>query len=169
MVFCREVDLFDSASLDKAFLWALAVERKVAPRICPPQTQSGPSTASPSIARPSIYTTFLASPSTPNNVPRCTFHKTDSHASVDCWALKIIRNNMYLFVEVAQSSSPNHHEVISLDNPIEVDLSLILMTANEPNTSNVPLFTHNCQIKHELATLIMDNGSQKNLVSQDLV
>jgi hypothetical protein len=36
MVFRREVDLFDSASLDKAFLRALAVERKVAPRIRSP-------------------------------------------------------------------------------------------------------------------------------------
>ena len=89
---------------------------------------------------------------------------------VPLWrALKSFRNNMSLFAEVAQSSSPNHPEVVSLDNPIEVDPSLILMTANEPNTSNIPLFTHNCQIKHELATLIMDNGSQKNLVSQDLV
>ena len=76
---------------------------------------------------------------------------------------------MSLFAEVTQSYSPDHPEVVSLDNPIEADPSLILMTANEPNTSNVPLFTHNCQIKHELATLIMDNGSQKNLVSQDLV
>jgi len=33
----------------------------------------------------------------------------------------------------------------------------------------VPLFTHNCQIKNSLALLIMDNGSQKNLVSQELV
>ena len=43
------------------------------------------------------------------------------------------------------------------------------MIANATNTSVAPLFTHNCQIKHELATLILDNGSQKNLVSQDLV
>ena len=31
------------------------------------------------------------------------------------------------------------------------------------------MFTHNCQIKHELDTLILDNGSQKNLIAQDLV
>jgi hypothetical protein len=43
------------------------------------------------------------------------------------------------------------------------------MTANEPGTTTIPLFTHNFQIKHESATPIMDNGSQKNLVSQDLV
>jgi hypothetical protein len=43
------------------------------------------------------------------------------------------------------------------------------MTMPEPGCTNVPLFTHNCQIKHKLTTLILDNGSQKNLVSQDLV
>ena len=36
-------------------------------------------------------------------------------------------------------------------------------------SSNQPLVTHNCQIKSSLAILIMDNGSQKNLISQDLV
>ena len=33
----REVNLFDIPSLDKAFLWALAMERKVAPQIFSPQ------------------------------------------------------------------------------------------------------------------------------------
>jgi hypothetical protein len=60
-------------------------------------------------------------------------------------------------------------EVVSLNNPIEVHPSLILMITNETRTCTVPLFTHNFHIKHELATLIMDNGIQKNLVSQDLV
>ena len=69
MFFHREVDLFDNASLDKAFLRALAVERKVATRILPPQTQSGPSTVGPSIVRPSTYPTSTTSPSTPNNAP----------------------------------------------------------------------------------------------------
>ena len=165
MVFRREVDLFDSASLDKAFLQYLVMEHKVAPRIRSPQTWSGPSNAGPSTTRPFTYPTSSSSPSTPKNVPWCTFHKTNSHASVDCQSLKSFRNNKSLFAEVTQSYSPDHLEVVSLDNPIEADPSLILMTANEPNTSNVPLFTHNCQIKHELATLIMDNGSQKNLVS----
>lgn len=88
---------------------------------------------------------------------------------MDCRALKSFRNNKSLFAKVTQSYAPDNPEVVYLENPIEADLSLILMTANESNTSNVPLFTHNYQIKHELATLIMDNGSQKNLVAQDLV
>jgi hypothetical protein len=42
--------------------------------------------------------------------------------------------------------------------------------ATDPQTSSpVPLFTHNFQIKQSLAMLILDNGSQKNLVAQDLV
>ena len=83
---------------------------------------------------------------------------------MDCQALKSFCNDKSLFIEVAQSYSHDHPEVVSLDNPIEVDLSLIFVTTNDPNTSNVPLFTHNCQIKHDLATLIMDNGIQKNHV-----
>jgi hypothetical protein len=55
--------------------------------------------------------------------------------------------------------------VISLDNPTKVDLSLILVTTNKLGTSIVLLFTHNFHIKQELATLIMDNEIQNNLVS----
>ena len=128
MVFCLEVDLFDSASLDKAFLRPLVVEHKVAPWIHSPQTQYGPSNA-----RPSTYPTSPASSYTPNNAPWCTFHKTNSHSSVDCQELKIFYN-MSLFAEAAQSYMLDHPEVYP---------SLILMIANEPNTSNVLLFTHN--------------------------
>lgn len=56
-----------------------------------------------------------------------------------------------------------------LTTPTECDPSLILMTSPEPGRTNVALYTHNFQIKHELATLILDNGIQKNIVSQDLV
>ena len=69
MVFRGEVDLFDYASLDKAFLRALAVERKVATRIFSPQTQYCPSNAGPSTTCPFTYPTSSSSPSTPNNVP----------------------------------------------------------------------------------------------------
>jgi len=58
---------------------------------------------------------------------------------------------------------------ISLTNPTKVDPSLILMTMPEPGCTNVPLFTHNFQIKHKLTNLILNNGSKKNLVSQDVV
>ena len=60
-------------------------------------------------------------------------------------------------------------EVVSLNNPTEEDPSLIMMTTNELGTSIFPLFTHNFYIKRELEALIMDNGSQKNLMSEDLV
>jgi hypothetical protein len=55
-----------------------------------------------------------------------------------------------------------------MENPTKVDPSLILMTQEDSNASTQPLFTHNCQIKNALDLLIMDNGSQKNLVSQAL-
>jgi hypothetical protein len=77
--------------------------------------------------------------------------------------------NKTIFVEVAQCDFPNPLKVISLENPIEFDPSLILMNTNEYDTSSMPMCTHNCKIKHELATLILDNGSQKNLIAQDLV
>jgi hypothetical protein len=43
------------------------------------------------------------------------------------------------------------------------------MTMPEPARHNVPLFTHNYQIKDELATLILDNDNQRNMISQQLV
>jgi hypothetical protein len=43
------------------------------------------------------------------------------------------------------------------------------MTTNEHVASRVAMFTHNCQIKHELDTLILDNERQNNLISQDLI
>jgi len=79
-----------------------------------------------------------------------------------------MHTNKTQFTEVECLHSPLPPIVVSLDNPIEADPSLILMTANEAKTSIVPLFTHNCQIKNELATLILDNGSQKNIVAHDL-
>jgi hypothetical protein len=42
------------------------------------------------------------------------------------------------------------------------------MTHEDSNSSPQPLFTHNYQIKNALTLPIMDNGSQKKLVSQDL-
>jgi len=43
------------------------------------------------------------------------------------------------------------------------------MTMEDPNSATQPLFTHNCQIKNSLALLIMENGNQKKLISQELV
>ena len=61
------------------------------------------------------------------------------------------------------------NEEVPLDNPTEVDPSLILMNTDDKNSSIQPLFTHNFQIKNSLALLIMDNGNQKKLVSEELV
>lgn len=43
------------------------------------------------------------------------------------------------------------------------------MAFDNDSSTPAPLFTHKCQIKNVLATLILDNGNQKNLVAQDLV
>jgi hypothetical protein len=43
------------------------------------------------------------------------------------------------------------------------------MTYDNSKSSPLSLFTNNFQIKRSLALPIMDNGSQKNLVSQELV
>jgi hypothetical protein len=134
MVFRREVDLFESPSLDKAFLRALVMERKVAPQIYSPQTRSpsnGPSHTGHSNV--SLYITLHTS-----KCIWCTFHKTNSHASVNCQALKNLHTNKNLFAEVTQPDSPEPPEVVSLDNPTEVDPSLILMTTNEPTPLMYP-------------------------------
>jgi len=61
------------------------------------------------------------------------------------------------------------NEEVPLDNPTEVGTSLILMNTDDQKSSTKPLFTHNFLIDNSLALLIMDNGSQENLVSQELV
>jgi hypothetical protein len=106
----------------------------------------------------------LSPPPKPRTTPHCTFQKTNSHASAYYRALQNLLPNKTLFRKVAQFDSPNPPEVISLENPTEVEPSLILMTTNEHDTSYVPLFTHNCQIKHKLATLILDNESHSQLL-----
>jgi len=60
-------------------------------------------------------------------------------------------------------------DVVSLENPTEPDPSLVLMTTHNPTSSSPLLLTHNCQIKNAIATLILDNDNQKNLVSHELV
>ena len=69
------------------------------------------------------------------------------------------------FTEVEQPNSSTSLVVVSLDNPTEIDPSLILMIANEVGTFITPLFTHNYQIRNELVNLILDNGSQNNFVA----
>jgi hypothetical protein len=67
--------------------------------------------------------------------------------------------------EVNQTYFPELTETISLENPTKVDPSLILMTKPESRCPKIPLFTHNCQIKTKLSTLILDNGSQENPIT----
>jgi hypothetical protein len=74
-----------------------------------------------------------------------------------------------VFIEDTSSQTIDDTEIISLDNPTEFEPSLIRMTFEDSKSSPLPMFTHNFQIKQSLALLIMDNGSQKNLVSQKLV
>jgi hypothetical protein len=160
----REVDIFESSSLDKEFLRALAIERKVAPQTRYPPNRTQSTNSHPS--QPQPYPSFS---SMSNTVVWCTFHNTNSHNSAECRAIKNIYPHQTLVAEVTPTEFPKQPEFISLTNPTEVDPSLILMTTPELGHTSVPLFMHNNQIKHKLATLILDNGSQNNLVSQDLV
>ena len=61
---------------------------------------------------------------------------------------------------VNQTYFPELTETISLENPTEVDPSLILITQPASGRPNIPLVTHNYQIKNELSTLILNNGNQ---------
>jgi hypothetical protein len=74
-----------------------------------------------------------------------------------------------LFAKATPTDFLEKPKFISLTNTTEVDPALILMILQEPGCHNVPLFTHNCQIKNELATLSLDNDSKMNLISQELV
>lgn len=60
-------------------------------------------------------------------------------------------------------------DMVSFENPIDPDPSLVLVTTNYPTSSSPSLFIHNCQIKSTIATLILDNNSEKNMGSCELV
>jgi len=105
----------------------------------------------------------------PNNAVWCTFQNTNSHNFVDCQAIKNICTNNTFLSKFTPTKITKQLENISLSNPTKADPSLILMTTPEPGLTNVPIFTHNCQIKHQITTLILDNAIQKHLVSKDFI
>ena len=70
-----------------------------------------------------------------------------------------MKTNKALFIEHISTEPVETNDEVQLDNPTEVNPSLILMNTDEENASTQQLFTHNCQIKNSLALLIMDNGS----------
>jgi len=167
----REVEMFENPTLDKAFQRALAIERKVAPRARTPQFRSNPSTSvTPNTNPPARFPNTRPSNHQSNNFARqqwCPLHQTKSHGPSECRTLQNLKTNKTLLTELVPAVSTTEPEEVSLENPTQVDPSLTLMAHEE--SSAHPLFTHNCQIKNSLALLIMDNGSQKNLVSQELV
>ena len=69
--FRQEVELFENATLDKTFQRSLAIERKVAPRGCIPQSRpyTNPPAAQPSISHPSA---LFPPPWTQNPTPNKT-------------------------------------------------------------------------------------------------
>jgi len=154
---CKEVQLFDNTSLNKAFLWALAVERKVV--IKPHNSPSPRPTANPSTA-----TRMPGS-------PWCTFHRCSTHSTTDCRALKSSHTRKALYLETASPFvlTPATTDHISLPNLTEPNPTLLLMTSTLSVSTPPRLFTHNCQIKHIIATLVLNNGIQNNLVAQALV
>jgi len=111
---------------------------------------------------------LFESTTAPPNAQWYSFHKTQSHSYVDCRSLKSFHTNKTLFIEATTSQPMEDIEIVPLDNPTEVDPSLILMTSDHTKTPS-HLFSHNFQVRQSLALMVMDNGSQKNLISQDLV
>jgi len=149
----KEVELFDSTSLDKAFLRDLEMERQVVSKPRNPNYQHPTNTSSAATPSP--------------DTPWCTFHRTSTHATVDCRAIKYNHTQKTLYLNTASPSIPIPENVdpITLPNPTEPDPSLLLMTSTSFDLQPLTLFTHNCQIKHIVSTLILDNGSKKKLVS----
>jgi hypothetical protein len=90
----REVDIFDNASLNKDFLCDLVLEIKVAPHIRYPPNKHQDDNPSPSHSPP-----YPSSWSETKNSLWCNFHKTNSHNSTDCRAIKNTHPHQTLFVE----------------------------------------------------------------------
>jgi hypothetical protein len=127
----------------------LDIERKVAPRGCIPQSRpyTNPPTSQPSSSHPSSHfpppRTQNPIPNTNTRTPWCSFQKTTAHNSSNCRILQNLKTNKTLLIELTAPSQVEDIEEVLLDNPTEVDPSLILMTQKDSNTSTQPLFTHN--------------------------
>ena len=80
--------------------------------------------------------------------------KASTHNTADCRVLKNMKTNKALVAEYISAEPVEATEEVQLDNPTEVDPSLILMNTEEENTFTQPLFTHNCQIKNSLAAIV---------------
>jgi hypothetical protein len=96
-----EVDLFYNTSLDKAFLWALVVEIKVAPPIRYPPNRNPTNNPPPSHSQP-----YSSSSSGTKNTVWCNFHKTNSHNSADYRAIKNSHPHQTLFAEATPTEFP---------------------------------------------------------------
>ena len=63
--------------------------------------------------------------------------------------------------------SKNYWEVgdleVDVENPSYIDPHLILMPNNSLSSNKEALCTYNCQIKHKLSYMVIDNGNQNNL------
>jgi hypothetical protein len=60
-------------------------------------------------------------------------------------------------------------KIVSLRKSTTINPSLLLMTNANATSSSTLVSTHNCQIKDQLANMILNNGSQNNLMSQTFV
>jgi hypothetical protein len=156
--------LFENPTLDKTFQRSLAIERKVTPRGHIPQSRpyTNPPASQPSNSHPSAHfpppRTQNPTPNTTTRTLWCSFHKTTSHNSSNCRILQNLKTNKTLLTKLIAPSHVEDTEEVPLDNPTEVDPSLILMTQEDSNAYTQPLFTHNCQIKN---TLALDYGQWK--------
>jgi len=153
----REVYLFERSSLDTTFLRALVVEWKLTPCLRAPLSKVGPS-SSPSSS---------ASPISPKTRKWCSYHKSQFHSSLEYHVLHNHNHVKTLFVDSPESSSSTMPplELIPLENPTELNHFLMLMAIDSQNYSPTPFFTHNFLITQSMATLILGNGIQNNLVS----
>ena len=155
----REVNLFDNSSFDKDFLWDLVVEYKLVPLLHSPLSWLGPS-SSPS------------SPSSPSPNPKsrewCSFHKTKNSIHLPNVML-FDTKTIFAFIAYTYIPPIPLPHLIPSNNPSKINPSLFHMTEDSLYLSPASLFMHKCWIKQTIATVIMDNGIQKNMVSHDIV
>jgi hypothetical protein len=89
-----------------------------------------------------------STPTTRNGKKFNSYHRNPSHSIKDCLILQAIKT------------------IALLENLSASSRQLILMAKKYANNNREALFILNCQIKHKLAQLIIDDDSQKNIVSR---
>lgn len=160
----HELVMFPLPSLHEAYRLTLNIEarRKVSTILegkAKPKASFTPSTSNTSL-RGKKWSTFDRS-------KKCGHCGKVGHEEVDCFKLHLEKAPCSLLHGKKKTEDKKVIDVmITSDEP---DPTLVLVNTQEARSDRERLFTFKMQVKQRILSAILDNGSQKNLISSSIV